>query len=472
MKTIYLFIVLLYLSVISNAQQFDVATIQSNGENDARINLVILGDGYTGSEQDKFVTDATKFSNYLFTQSPFDSYRNYFNVHAVKVISNESGAKHPGTATDVNEPVGAITNPDNYFRSTFDFANIHRLLVPQSSSQVFSVLADSFPEYDQVFVLVNSEVYGGSGGTIATASNGQSSDEVAVHEMGHSFAALADEYYAGPQFNGERANMTQETDPTKVKWKNWYNDQNIGIFEHNCSGCGWYKPTNGTCKMQFLGRDFCAVCKERIIEVIHGLVDPLEDYTPNNDTPIIPNTDTTEFSLALIETSENDNFSIQWNLNNQSFNDTNQRSVELNTGTDLVNGQNTLEVLIEDQTTLQRIDNHQNTHLETVTWTITKNTLGIEDIDAIKNSIDVKLFPNPTKNIFGLQIKSDESILTQITVMDLQGRILIEKSNKAIGVNKQQFTFYDIDLSSYESGTYLVRIQLNNQIIERKMVKI
>src|SRR5258708_7869266 len=82
-----------------------------------------------------------------------------------------------------------------YFGSTFNYAGIDRLLVPVNSSHIYSVLANNFPQYDQVFVVVNSTKYGGSGGFAATASINSSSAEIAIHEMGHSFAALRDEYW-------------------------------------------------------------------------------------------------------------------------------------------------------------------------------------------------------------------------------------------------------------------------------------
>ena len=88
-----------------SAQIFDIETIKFSGDNDKRINLVILSEGYQEVELNQFISDATAFSNDMFSQSPFLEYANYFNVYAIKVPSNESGADHPGTATDVSEPL-------------------------------------------------------------------------------------------------------------------------------------------------------------------------------------------------------------------------------------------------------------------------------------------------------------------------------------------------------------------------------
>ena len=97
-------------------------------------------------------------------------------------------------------------------------------------------LAKNFPNYDQVCILANTPYYGGSGGSYATTTLNTASNEIYAHEIGHSFAALSDEYYAGDGYAGERVNMTKETNPLLVKWKNWMNINGIGIYQHCCGG--------------------------------------------------------------------------------------------------------------------------------------------------------------------------------------------------------------------------------------------
>jgi hypothetical protein len=81
---------------------------------------------------------------------------------------------------------------DNYFGSAFDSYNIHRLLVPTKTFAINNVLATNVPNYDQVVILVNSPYYGGSGGQFATSSTHTSANEIAIHEIGHSFVGLID----------------------------------------------------------------------------------------------------------------------------------------------------------------------------------------------------------------------------------------------------------------------------------------
>ena len=283
MKKIYILLFSLFLYHSGIAQVFPVDTIIKTGPLDKRLNLVYLADGYLASEQAKFITDVVAMNDKLFNTVPFKEYKNYFNVFAVKVVSNESGIKHPNTAPDC-PGIGThpVSNPANYFGTTFDFGNIHRLVVPGNFALINSVLAANFPEYDQVLMVGNTSFYGGSGGAVATSTTHSSAAEIMIHEIGHSFAGLADEYWAGSQYAGEKPNMTAQSNPALVKWKNWIGTPGIGVFQHT-GGPGWYKPTTGgTCKMEALGPAFCSVCKEALIERIHTLISPVDSYFPSN----------------------------------------------------------------------------------------------------------------------------------------------------------------------------------------------
>ena len=276
MKIIISISILLFSIIILRGQTFPVETIKNNGAKDKRINLVFLGDGYQSTELTQYLIDVNTVVTGMFSQTPFKEYEKFFNVYAVKVPSVESGAKHPGTATDVTEPATPVTNPNNYFGSQFDISNIHRLLLPLKGSIINSTLANNFPDYDQIFVMVNSTVYGGSGGTYATSSKNVSAAEIAIHEIGHSFAGLADEYAIGGQ--GERPNRTIVTDAATIKWKNWLGTNNVGIYPVGIEN--WQRP-HQNCKMQFLNAPFCSVCQEAFINKIYALVSPIDNFTPS-----------------------------------------------------------------------------------------------------------------------------------------------------------------------------------------------
>jgi len=232
--------------------------IHYSGSPNEKTNMVIVGDGYTAAEQDKFIEDAKKATTGMLAQLPWRNYRDGINVYAIKVVSNVSGA-----AMNPNNLI------DNYFGSSYWSFNIERLLVAWRSSRISTVLFANTPFFDIGILVVNDSKYGGSGGTYAVFSTHVSATEIMIHELGHSFGNLADEYWAGPQYARERHNMTQNTNPETIKWRDFLNRNGIGIYPHAESPT-WHRP-HQNCKMRFLGRNFCAVCShhlERRLEIL------------------------------------------------------------------------------------------------------------------------------------------------------------------------------------------------------------
>jgi hypothetical protein len=457
-KTLFLSILFLYASV--TAQTFDVENITQSGSNDSRINVVILSDGYQSNELNQFITDATNFSNALFAETPYKEYKDYFNVHAIKVPSNESGANHPRTATDVAEPSDhPALSVDNYFGSTFDAFGIHRLLV-SDNSKVFSVLANNFPTYDIVLVLVNTPFYGGSGGEIAVASLHTSANQIAIHELGHSFVNLIDEYYPGDSFTREGINMTQETNPTNVKWANWINQNGIGIYPYGTSGkaAEWYKP-HENCKMQYLNSSFCSVCTEATIEQIHSMTSLIDTYSPEN-TGTIDLSTSVDFQINTIAPLPN-TLKISWTLNGTEIN--NEDYAISISKDDLVNGNNQLLATIEDQSELLKNDNHETIPFATTLWTINSSTLSIDDIST--NNFDIKLSPNPTKDILYFNVTGKDENYT-VTINDISGKKLIIKNINYSEKRPQ------VQLNQLPSGIYFINFKFDNGLnISKKIIK-
>lgn len=459
MKKTLLFL-LLILHQFCYSQNYDIETIKQTGSNESRINLVILPDGYQGSELNQFIIDATNFSDALFEETPYKEYQNYFNVHAIKVPSNESGANHPGTASDVTEPAHSILTTDNYFESTFDAYGIHRLLV-SNNSIAYTVLATSFPTYDIALVLVNSPFYGGSGGPIAVSSLHPDANEIAIHELGHSFVNLIDEYYAGDIYANEGINMTQETNPDNVKWTNWMDVNGIGIYQHCCGGnsASWYRP-HQNCKMRILGSPFCSVCTEGTIEKIHSLTTPVESYSPENIGTIDLSNPTT-FNINIVAPTPN-TLSIQWSLNGTIIN-TEDFSVLISLN-DLIEGNNQLLATIEDTTSLLKVNNHENIHLTTISWNLNSETLSIDDISL--ESLQIKLFPNPTQDYLYFHITKEISENYKVIISDTYGKQLINKSFNYLDQDQK------IQLDYLASGVYVVSLNFENGLsITKKIIK-
>ena len=461
MKHLYLFILFVCFQPIS-AQVFNVETLKLSGSTDKRINLVILSEGYQTNELPQFITDATNFMNAMFSQSPFLEYTNYFNVYAIKVPSNQSGSDHPGTATDVIEPASPKTNVDTYFNTSYDSYNIHRLLYSYDYATISTVLANNFPVFDQAIILVNSSVYGGSGGLYPFTSTGVSTSEIAIHELGHSLFNLKDEYYPGDALAAEAINMTQETIPTLVRWKNWINRNGIDIYPYATSGnaATWNRP-HQNCKMRYLGVPFCSVCKEGIVEKIHAIITPIDSYTPVSNTitnPIFP----IDFQLNLIKPIPN-TLESTWTLNGATF-ATNLDAVSI-LEADLNSGINNLTVAVVDVTTLLKVDNHTTIHVSTVSWIINNSALGIKDITSESNEITISLYPNPSNDFINVKVDSTLATDLVVDIISIDGKQV--KTVKLLSANISQ-----IDLSSLSVGIYVAKFYVKNVLIaSKKLVK-
>ncbi|MBL4636862.1 MAG: hypothetical protein JKY56_23625 [Kofleriaceae bacterium] len=254
-----------------------VEEISVTGAPESRINIVIIGDGYTANEAAKFQSDSDAIANFLLSTRPYNEYRNLFNIHRIITESAESGADHPDLGIDVI----------NRFGSSFNCGGIPRSLCA-NDSLVFSVVLGHLPETDQVLVLVNDDRYGGAGGQVATTSTHASSPYIAVHEFGHTLAGLADEYETA---TGNRpiiapeANVSLSSELGEIKWSHWIEDgtmlptrdafatsnvEPIGAYEGaRYHSIGIFRPAPA-CKMRESESELCAVCVEESVRRFHS----------------------------------------------------------------------------------------------------------------------------------------------------------------------------------------------------------
>jgi hypothetical protein len=428
-----------------------------------------MGDGYVASEQNKFKSDATMLVNYMFQQSPWSHYRDYFNIFAIEVISEESGVKHPRTATDGDAGclTTPISNPSNYFGSTFDYGNIHRLVVPTNNARIAGVLASNFPDYDQVIIVANSQYYGGSGGAYATSTIHSSAFEICVHEIGHSFANLADEYYAGDVYAREAPNMTQQANPTLVKWKNWMGNSGIGIYPYGSSGnpANWYRPHNN-CKMQFLNSPFCRVCAETIIEKTHQLLNPVINYEPiNSDIEAL--NQKVDFKLAVIKPSPN-TLKITWRLDDTVLPEDNKDSIRIDYA-NLTVGQHTLSAVVVDTTELLQVDNHSTVHFSQIAWNINKSAgTGIK-LTSIDNRVTCSVFQNSSNDDLNLVVKTEKDAKIAIQLTSVDGKVLkqIEKN----GIVKNGIYTRTLNIGHLQKGIYIITFRIDNVMYSKKIIK-
>jgi hypothetical protein len=261
----------------------DWRKLAGDGEPAGSVDIAFIAEGYTGEEISKFYGDVARISEYILSQSPFNEYRKLFNIYAVAGISGESGTDIPGEKIYRN----------TVLNSSFYSFNIDRYLTVSDNKQIYN-LAANVP-YDFIFILVNSNRYGGGGFynwyAMAT-SDDTGAGMVAVHEFGHSFAGLADEYYTSEvaysdfySFEVEpwEPNITTMVD-FESKWKDML-DKNIpvptprvpeyihspGVFEGGgYVAKGIYSPQQN-CRMNSINTEFCPVCQKAIVEKIKSI---------------------------------------------------------------------------------------------------------------------------------------------------------------------------------------------------------
>jgi hypothetical protein len=192
--------------------------IRDNGDPAHKVDLLLLGDGYAADELDKFAADAKRLSDHLFENEPFKSRASDFNVWALTVPVPVSGVSRPSTDVHRASAVGL----------RYDIFGSERYALTLDN-RAWRELAQYAP-YDAVEIVFNSETYGGGGifGQFSTvAADNESADYLFVHEFGHHFAGLADEYYTSPveyaaataRIEPWEPNVTALLDPAHAKWK-------------------------------------------------------------------------------------------------------------------------------------------------------------------------------------------------------------------------------------------------------------
>jgi hypothetical protein len=196
-----------------------VWTLWESGPPDTKVDLLLIGDGYTEAELPKFHADARRLVDRMFTVEPYKSRRGHFNVRALDVASAESGIHNPRTGQMRRTPVGTEYNVFDSERYALSLDN-----------RSWRDIASAAP-YDAVAILINDRYYGGGGifnDHAAVAVDSGSADYIFVHEFGHHFAGLGDEYYtsdvayetgAAEKAEPWEPNVTALHDPAALKWK-------------------------------------------------------------------------------------------------------------------------------------------------------------------------------------------------------------------------------------------------------------
>lgn len=258
-----------------------VTRIIYSGDPAENVDLAFIAEGYTIDEMAKFRDDVRKMTEVLFSEAPFNRFRDKFNIYAIEAVSAESGTDIPGERSYVN----TILNSSFYTFGT------DRYLTTQDIKSVNDYA--SLVPHDNIIVLINSSRYGGGGVYnyySGTTVGHQLSPKVFIHEFGHGFAGLADEYYSSEVAYDEfypldveqwEPNITTRVN-FDIKWKDSIAKETpvptpaeaqyantVGLFEGGGYSAKGIFRSEMDCRMKSNSpKGFCAACREAIIKMI------------------------------------------------------------------------------------------------------------------------------------------------------------------------------------------------------------
>ena len=340
-----------------------VDTLIDNGDPSRRIDMVVMGDGYTAAEMADFRSEAESIVDGIFRDEPFRNYKRFFNVHIVTVESPESGVDHPEKDTPVyrETALGAYYNCGGTPRLTCVDSGLVEAVLNRSLEVA---------ERDFVLIMLNDETWGGSGGRYAVQGGKGNRINLTLHELGHLFG-LCDEY----AYDFETAwcrttepwcpNATAATDRTEIKWNAWINDQTpvptstpaswstVGLYE-GAKYCpaDLYRPTYVS-KMRNSRRPWDAVNVEGLIKGIYTGVSLIDAVSPPAGRLTLENYGHRVFSAEVLR-PEPDTTEVVWLLDGAEIGTHDDVSVQLG---ELEPGSHALAVHVRDTTSMVRRDN-------------------------------------------------------------------------------------------------------------------
>jgi hypothetical protein len=202
-------------------QDVKIYEMRNNGDPHTKVDVAIIAEGYTLQEEDKLKKDLERFTEVFFSHEPYRSYADRFNIYGVFKPSEESGCDEPRMGVFKNTALGA----------TFNSLGSERYLLTEDNRSLRDVAAHV--PYDALYIMVNHKRYGGGGiynlYCTFTADN-QWYKYLFLHEFGHSFVGLADEYYTSSVAYNDfyprgiepnEPNITALLDPDDLKWKKY-----------------------------------------------------------------------------------------------------------------------------------------------------------------------------------------------------------------------------------------------------------
>ncbi|HZV01539.1 MAG TPA: M64 family metallopeptidase, partial [Planctomycetota bacterium] len=293
----------------------DIRTLVNNGDPAKRCDIVVISDGFSKEGMPAFEKKADLVAAALLTVEPFCNYQKYVNVHRIEIEEPKNGLG--GTR------IGARANGD-------------AITCDKDAARRYAALA---PDCDLVVVVANVRNLRATGSMgrrpgVITLEMSDVVGDVVLHELGHSFAGLEDEYEdAGlvphfPDFGDEDewrfVNATRQSNPRLSKWHYWLlppalpPDRTVGCVEgsyYRGSGGGYYRPSN-TCRMHGENHHYCAVCLEQLEKEFYKTLEPIDDALPRTSEVAIGRDEVAHFEAdtLVIEaaTEKFGSFAARW----------------------------------------------------------------------------------------------------------------------------------------------------------------
>ncbi len=274
------------------------------GENTPdKVNLIFLGDGYRQEEQLLFFQHIDLIIEKMESDEGIGPYMSAWSVHGIFTPSLDSGI----------DPSPNEDSKRTFFDGHFGCFDIDRLICADND-MAENLVDNQYSHYDVVAMIVNDERRGGAGGKLAIFS--YQNVHTALHELGHTFAGLADEYvdesisdlYADRYVEGNFPNVSTHADPNDVPWKHWIDDKRsypsgyengVGLFAGSYyHASGFFRPTLSSV-MRSSSSPFGPVNTEAWVKNIYKKSSPLKSYHPNTRNLVATASESITFSVDI-----------------------------------------------------------------------------------------------------------------------------------------------------------------------------
>ena len=293
---------------------FPVYTLHKSGSDRENFVIVIMGDGYTASQREQFVEDATKKAQGMLTWSPYKEYSDRINIYGIPAVSNESGISVYGGKS-----------VDTYFHirvwgKAAVFSNDGAELAKALRQELEENYLDAGATVGTIHMLSNADgSYGASINSLFSfsANSDENSNGTAMaHEIAHSIGGLGDEY----ERYTDKPNTSDTTDPDTIKWSKLLGFRGVGV---TMAGTETAFAPSRECMMRWLGQPFCEVCKMELARKLNNT-----DYVSQ---PVPLYVADPEITIPHSKTGTLDKDSEKYRISKKNITKANQQDLEFRT---------------------------------------------------------------------------------------------------------------------------------------------